>query len=468
MSKKTIPQLKEYFKAAKRPTEGQFGDLLDSYVHLDATTYYRESNDFKFTFPNQQADQAVDILLGNTYVNGWLEVEIAGFYNHQNSVGSIKKLLVVGANADNGIWFPSVSRIVEASGEIVNHIYIGEVVWDSSLNQYKITVYHTNSNGNDYALRLIHHSAVKSVAHEITLSSVYTRPLTGQQKHYVNYNDNLGIGTKNPRSRLQVISPASTPDQYGAFSLGEESSPNLRMGYNGQYTWIQSHSGAPIQINPIGNSTILNRDGGNVGVGINAPQSKLDVNGFVTATMTDSSINSTNRVGFNISELGNNVFEMSYPRNGFGTAEIKTIGARHLSIGTDNTKRIHIDGATGYVGIGTQNPDQKLTVKGNIHAEDIIINANVPADYVFEKYYDNYSATREDYSMMNLDELESFIRENKHLPEIPSGNQMTQNGVTVGDFQMKLLQKIEELTLYMIAQNKELEHLKSQINNTNA
>lgn len=121
--------------------------------------------------------------------------------------------------------------------------------------------------------------------------------------------------------------------------------------------------------------------------------------------------------------------------------------------------------SNGNVGIGTQNPDQKLTVKGKIHAEDIIINANVPADYVFEKYYDNYSSAREDYSMMNLNELESFIKENKHLPEIPSGNKMIQDGVMVGDFQMKLLQKIEELTLYAIAQHKELEKLKLQVKN---
>ncbi len=467
MSKKTISELKEYFKADKRPTESQFGDLLDSYAHLDATTYYRESSDFKFTFPNQQANQAIDILLGNTYVNGWFEVEIAGFYNYQNSVGIIKKLLIVGANADNGIWFPSVSRIVEASGEIVNHIYIDEVVWDSILNQYKITVYHTNSNGNDYALRLIHHSAVKSVAHEIVLSSVYTKPLTGQQKHYVNYNENVGIGTKNPYARLHVLSPFSTPDQQGSFSLGDATSPNLRMGYNSQYTWVQSHSGSVLQINPLGNNVILNRDGGNVGIGINAPQSKLDVNGFITTTITDSSINSTNRAGFNISELGNNVFEMSFPRNGFGTAELKTIGNRPLTLGTDNTERIRIHGATGNVGIGTQNPDQKLTVKGKIHAEDIIIDTNVPADYVFQKYYDNHSSIREDYSMMNLNELETFVRENKHLPEIPSGDQMTQDGITLGDFQMKLLQKIEELTLYAISQHKELEKIKSQIKNNN-
>jgi len=139
------------------------------------------------------------------------------------------------------------------------------------------------------------------------------------------------------------------------------------------------------------------------------------------------------------------------------------IQAKESSVGYHNLC-INPHPNAGNIGIGTINPDQKLTVKGKIHAEDVIVDMNVPADYVFQKYYDNYSSIREDYSMMNLNDLEAFIKENKHLPEIPSGEKMTQDGVTLGDFQMKLLQKIEELTLYAISQNKEIEQLKSQIN----
>ncbi len=462
MSKREISELKEYFKANKRPTQGQFEDLLDSYVHLNKNLN-SDFKDLNFRFPNNESNVAIDVLFGNNFINGFITIEIVGSFAYQNSVGIIKKQFQVGANPDNAVWYAATSRIVEAEGNILDNIYVGNFEWDPVINQYKITIYHTLSSGNPYNVKVSQQSVGDLVINKVTLSDLYTRTIIGQNKHFVNYNENVGIGTKDPYARLHVLSPFSTPDQQGSFSLGDTTSPNLRMGYNSQYTWIQSHTGSALQINPIGNNTILNRDGGNVGIGINNPQAKLDVNGFVTTTITNSSINSTNRVGFNISELGNNVFEMSYPRNGFGTAELKTIGSRPLTLGTDNTERIRINGTTGNVGIGTQNPDQKLTVKGKIHAEDVIVDMNVPADYVFEKYYDNHSSIREDYSMMNLNELEVFVRENKHLPEIPSGNQMTQDGVTLGDFQMKLLQKIEELTLYAISQHKEIEQLKSRI-----
>ncbi len=88
---------------------------------------------------------------------------------------------------------------------------------------------------------------------------------------------------------------------------------------------------------------------------------------------------------------------------------------------------------------------------------------NVPADYVFQKYFDGQSSLRPDYQMPTLQELESFVKENKHLPEIPSEEAIIKDGVNLGDFQMKLLQKIEELTLYVISQNKEIENLKAII-----
>ncbi|WP_294292585.1 hypothetical protein [uncultured Chryseobacterium sp.] len=442
MSKKTIPQLKEYFKAAKRPTEGQFEDLLDSYVHLDATTYYRESNDFKFTFPNQQTDQAVDILLGNEYLNGSLEVEIAGFYNYQNSVGIIKKQIVIGAQSDNNVWFQPLSRIIEASGEIVNHIFISDIVWDSTISQYKITVYHKNANGNDYALRVIHHSAVKSIAHQISLSSIYTKPLAGQERHFVNYNDNLGIGTKSPKSKLQVLTFASTPDQYGAFSLGEDSSPNLRMGYNGQYTWIQSHL-SPLQINPIGNDTVLNRDLGNVGIGTNYPQSQLHLkfrDGEPKSIQFVQFANNTNSMNAAIRYTWYNEYCDAGIVRG-GSADIL---AYSIKFNGNEKARFAANGNAAF--------------QGKVEAKDFVVSASPTADFVFAK----------DYNLRGMQDLEKFISEKQHLPEIPSAKEMTENGVTVGEFQIKLLQKIEELTLYMIAQNKELEQLKSQINNTNA
>ena len=109
------------------------------------------------------------------------------------------------------------------------------------------------------------------------------------------------------------------------------------------------------------------------------------------------------------------------------------------------------------VGIGTAIPDEKLTVKGKIHTQEVRVDmagALVP-DYVFEN----------DYKLKTLPEVEEYIKENKHLPEIPSAKEIEKNGLMLAEMNMALLKKMEEMTLYMIEQNKELKTLKEQIKN---
>ena len=64
---------------------------------------------------------------------------------------------------------------------------------------------------------------------------------------------------------------------------------------------------------------------------------------------------------------------------------------------------------------------------------------------------------------MPLHLVEQYVKTNSHLPEIPSADEITKNGLSIGDMQNKLLQKIEELTLYMIEQQKQIEDLKLQL-----
>lgn len=103
------------------------------------------------------------------------------------------------------------------------------------------------------------------------------------------------------------------------------------------------------------------------------------------------------------------------------------------------------------VGIGTDKPDEMLTVKGKIHALEVIIDMQGPlADFVFDPTY----------NLMPLNKVEEFVKANRHLPEIPSAAEVEKKGLSMGEMQNKLLQKIEELTLYVIEQQKQIEELK--------
>lgn len=113
----------------------------------------------------------------------------------------------------------------------------------------------------------------------------------------------------------------------------------------------------------------------------------------------------------------------------------------------------------GNVGIGTTNPDEKLTVKGNIHSQEVRVDlAGVIApDYVFEK----------NYNLMPVDEVEKFINTEGHLPKIPSAEELERDGLNLKEMNLKLLEKIEELTLYIIEQNNEIKSLKESNANLN-
>jgi hypothetical protein len=100
----------------------------------------------------------------------------------------------------------------------------------------------------------------------------------------------------------------------------------------------------------------------------------------------------------------------------------------------------------------------KMVVAGGILTEKVRVATNgTPfwADFVFEP----------NYKLRSLPELEQFIKQNKHLPDIPTTKEVTEKGIDLAETQALLLQKIEELSLYVIQQGKEIERLKRKVGN---
>lgn len=109
----------------------------------------------------------------------------------------------------------------------------------------------------------------------------------------------------------------------------------------------------------------------------------------------------------------------------------------------------------GNVCIGCYLPTHKLSVNGTIKAREILVSTQNWADYVFE----------DGYYLMPLIDLEKFINANGHLPNIPSASKIESGGIPVGDMQRLQMEKIEELTLHLIEKDKEINDLKTRMEN---
>lgn len=174
---------------------------------------------------------------------------------------------------------------------------------------------------------------------------------------------------------------------------------------------------------------------------------------FIDPTNSRVGIGTTNPSD-NLHVVGSSLFEGITTVRGYLSIDKVTNASYYFRVrdGQNQFSSVFIIADNGRVGIGTINPIYKLDVNGTIRACEARVNAT-GCDFVFEK----------NYKLMSLYELEKFIKEKKHLPEIPSAKEVEENGIGIGEMNSKLLQKIEEMTLYMIELKKENEEIKKAI-----
>lgn len=182
---------------------------------------------------------------------------------------------------------------------------------------------------------------------------------------------------------------------------------------------------------------------GDVGVNIGnvQPKGALDVNGtiFSTKGWGDWMQLHTNN--------GNGFWRIHNPQ----TQDYLVFGHE---VGSTATYSLYLHN-NGNVSIGSNagtDPNYKLSVDGAMRAREIEVNLSSWADFVFE----------DDYQLAPLSEVEAYIEENNHLPNVPSANEVTENGVNLGEMDAILLRKIEELTLYTIELSKEVKALRNE------
>jgi hypothetical protein len=277
-------------------------------------------------------------------------------------------------------------------------------------------------------------------------------------------NGNIGIGTINPDKLLTLNG------ELGFFRNGTNPT-NVTVGfikYDAGFIFGNSSIADPLRFQTNSVDRLFIQNDGNIGIGTSAPEAKLSLR---TTESTQGLIVSNCDIVGHQSHLGFTTADRSkiglstesyfnlYNDGKWNFNSANTNGSTlPISFSTDGMSRLHIK-ADGNVGIGTANPDAKLTVNGNIHAKEVKVDLSVPGpDYVFE----------ETYKLRSLTEIENYIKENKHLPEVPSAKEMEQNGVNISEMNMLLLKKVEELTLHLIElkksndlQQREIEKLKA-------
>lgn len=297
----------------------------------------------------------------------------------------------------------------------------------------------------------------------------------GQESSLHEKDGNVGIGTIPQNAKLHVKTTLGNSDALRLEKNGKGlaniyfHSQGINSGIFQDYAMIsggyQKWSGAGMLTfstrkdieEPLAEKVRITNKG-EVGIGVKDPSSQLHVvtnseNGLCLQSTTQGLVSLAFRT-----QGGNEGIVQDYAKVSGGYQKWSGAGMLTFSTREDLEKplieKMRIIN-NGNVGIGTDTPDHKLDVNGTIRAKEVIVETGW-ADYVFEP----------DYPLMPLDKLEKVLKKEKSLPNIPSAAEVEKDGISVGEMNKKLLEKIEELTLYVIdiyRSNQELNEENTQL-----
>ncbi|WP_299189855.1 tail fiber protein [uncultured Aquimarina sp.] len=223
--------------------------------------------------------------------------------------------------------------------------------------------------------------------------------------------------------------------KFGRLNYGEN---DLFLSYNGNLGLGTSSPNAQLVVGNNFGATISGNSGGNAVFGTNLAIQ----NGGINHNKLFTPYSHSNSYGYS-------GFKAAWGEISFYANRVNTVGNEIISPEVRMLINKH-----GNIGIGTTTPDAKLAVNGNIHTKEVKVDLIGWADYVF----------KEDYNLPTLQQVEDHISNKGHLINIPSASEVAENGIQLGEMNAKLLEKIEELTLYAIAQEKKLKE-QEKINN---
>ncbi|WP_272149508.1 hypothetical protein [Tenacibaculum aiptasiae] len=438
---------------------------------------------------------SIGLVLTGVIVNAQNKLEATGFAgvgistpqhlmhikgNHSNT-----RLLLHSVGGGIETRYADLMLWASEPGLTYSGVGIGNNVINLSTSPYLTRI--SNERGASY-MRLLEENIMFNV---ITKSGNNINALN------INSDGFVGIGTTTPKTSLQ-IEQNNDGTRTSVKDLVYLTTNHSDVGYNGFGTGIVDYrrtyqNSTPHAVNRIsfierGHST-ADRGGaitfstktlssgsaaplermrvdynGNVGIGTTTPSAKLDINGghlyvgdevFENPTSWGQTINIDDNVHSRIliEERNTGVKTSLWAHTG-GNARVGTVSNHDFGIMTNNSAKVMVKN-NGDVGIGTTDTKGfKLGVNGKIAATEVKIAAYANwADFVFEK----------EYNLETLKEVEKYIKEKGHLKDIPSAEEVRQNGFYLGEMDAKLLQKIEELTLYTIQQEKKIKEQEEKI-----